>query len=168
MQRILNYGGLYTCEERIDTVVLYNRGCAPLTLVGDSNDNDMLSVTATYPIIIPPGDSTTAEILVDPHGPPSFGRVIFISDSGGMVPISIEAGSIPPAQLHLALSQPQSGENRDVVTFYLTLTGTGNDSAVNAITFDLMHNNDLLSFLSASGVTITGTGGRRRYKCSIY
>ena len=160
-----NFGALYACESRDITITLYNPGCDTLVVDSASVTNGSFATDAIFPVIILPGDSVTVPVHLTSTGTTLStitSAVTFFSNANqgsSTATVPMQASIIQPAQLHLALSQPQSGENRDMVTFYLTLTGTGNDSAVNAITFNLMHNNDLLSFLSASGVTVTGTGG---------
>jgi photosystem II stability/assembly factor-like uncharacterized protein len=157
-----NFGALYACETRDTTITLYNKGCDTLFVDSGFASNGSYATNAMYPIILPPDSSATVRVLLTGDSAGMNGSLEFFSNANvgsKTAAIPLSASIIQPTQLHLSLSAPQSGENQAMVTFYLVLSGTGNVSAVDTIRFDLTHNDDLLSYVGASGAGLSVTGG---------
>ncbi len=154
----IDFGSLYECESRDTTLVLRDSGCSPLTI-----DSAILSGTAytspqSYPLVVRPGDSASLGIHLT-AGSDMAGNITFYSNatSGSKTKaVTLHASSIPPTHLGLTLSPTQSATSGQNVTFDLILTGdTGLVlSKIQSVTFDLTHDDDILSFLSSRGVQI--------------
>ncbi|HEX5317137.1 MAG TPA: choice-of-anchor D domain-containing protein, partial [Candidatus Kapabacteria bacterium] len=162
-----NFGSLYECEARDTTIWLYNPGCDTLRIVSATVSNSDFVIDTSFPQIIPKGDSVSVRVTLIPQNPNNpihpgsdNGAVTFYSDANtgpGTETVPLRAALIPPAQLTLSLSPAQSAKSGQAVTFYVILAGDsgrdGRSTPLTGIQFDLTHNDDLLSFQSASGVT---------------
>jgi hypothetical protein len=170
-----NLGVVYVCQQRDTIITLYNTGCDTLRITGGSfsGTNGTYASNATYPIIIPPGDSAKEEILFTPdttgHPLSISGNFIITSDANSGQPtqtIPLTTSIIYPVHLTLSLLKSDSATDGSIVTFYLLLGG-GQDvrsTSLRALHFDLTHNDDLLSLVSATGAGLNhfrlpGTAG---------
>ena len=155
-----NFGALYACETRDTTITLYNTGCDTLYVDSSYLSNGTYAAVGTYPLRILPKDSTTVHVLLTGDTSGMNGSLEFFSDANvgsktARIPLS--ASIIQPASLHLSLVQGRdvlrTSSSGDVDTFYLVLTGQDvRSTSLQNITFDLTHNDDLLTFVHASGV----------------
>ena len=158
-----NFGALFECEERDTTIWLKNPGCDTLRVDSAVFSNASYSPDTAFPIFIAGNDSVAVRIHLASAASPMNGAVTFYSNANtgpGTGTVPLRATAIPPAQLRLSLSPADSGKDGQAVTFYVILTGDTGAAAreLMGITFDLTHNDDLLSFLKATGVTVSGTG----------
>jgi hypothetical protein len=157
-----NLGVVYVCQQRDTIITLYNTGCDTLRITGGSfsGTNGTYASDATYPIIIPPGDSAKEEILFNPdttgHPLSISGNFTVTSDANSgpkTVIIPLTTNIIYPVHFTLSLLKTDSATDGSIVTFYLLLGG-GQDvrsTSLRALHFDLTHNDDLLSLVSATG-----------------
>jgi hypothetical protein len=171
-------GVVYICQSRDTVITLYNTGCDTLHIISGSfnGTNGTYASDATYPIIIPPGDSAKEEILFNPdttgHPLSISGNFTVTSDANSgpkTVIIPLTTSIIYPVHLTLSLLKTDSATDGSIVTFYLLLGG-GEDvrsTSLRALHFDLTHNDDLLSLVSATGAGLNhfrlpGTAGSTR------
>ena len=157
-----NFGNLFECEERDTTIWLYNPGCDTLRVDSAAFPNAAYASDTSFPLLIPAGDSVPVRISlisnISPNPGSDNGAVTFYSNANTgsqSGTVQLLAKPIPPAQLHLTLSPAQSAHAGQLVNFYVILTGDTGPAAreLTGISFDLTHNDDLLSFVSASGMT---------------
>ncbi|HWF43966.1 MAG TPA: T9SS type A sorting domain-containing protein [Candidatus Kapabacteria bacterium] len=176
-QNSLDFGAIYSCQSRDTTIWLKNTGCDTLTITSTSFDNKSYGSYTSYPITIPPGDSAKEEILFTPdttgHPLSIAGNFTITSDANSGPPtvtIPITTSIIYPVQLRLALAtNDDSAKDGDTVTFYLLLGGGENvrSTSLRALQFDLTHDDDMLSLVSATGAGLShfrlpGTAGSTR------
>jgi len=159
-----DFGALFECEERDTTIWLSNPGCDTLRVdsaLFSTGTYGIYRMDTTFPIFIAGNDSVAVRVHLTSTASTMNGAVTFYSNANtglGTGTVPLRAAAIPPAQLKLTLSPAQSGKDGQVVTFYLILSGDTGAAAkeLQSITFDLTHNDDLLSYLNASGLTETG------------
>ncbi len=149
-----DFGALYMCQSRDTTIVLRNTGCDTLTVDSGAVTNGAYATDAVFPIIIPPDSSATVQVSLAADSAGMTGTLEFFSNANqgdSTVTIPLAASIIAPAQLRLTLSPAQSAKDGAMVTFYVILSGTGAGvGAIQAINFDLTHNDNLLTLTSNS------------------
>jgi len=161
-----DFGTLFECEERDTTIFLANPGCDTLRVDSAVFSNASYSCDTAFPIVIPANDSVAIRISFVPNISPNpgsdNGAVTFWSDAntGSQTEtVPLRAIGIPPAKLTLSLvgleAPTYAATAGQVVTFYVVLTGDTGAAAkeLQSITFDLTHNDDLLTLLQASGLS---------------
>ncbi|HET6400753.1 MAG TPA: hypothetical protein VFH95_05065, partial [Candidatus Kapabacteria bacterium] len=158
-----DFGALYHCESRDTTIWLYDTGCFALTIDSAVFSNANYSPDTSFPILIAGNDSVPVRIHLTSAASTMNGAVTFYSNANSgseTKEVPLQATAIPPAKFQLSLSPAQSAHAGQEVTFYVILSGDTGAAAreLTGITFDLTHNDDLLSFLKATGVTVSGTG----------
>ena len=159
-----NFGSLFECQQRDTTIFLTNPGCDTLRVDSAVFSNPAFSSVAAWPALVAPGDSIPVLVQFAGSSASTSGAVIFYSnanDGPKAQRVPLEATILPPAQLQVGLEAPTYAAHAgDLVTFYVVLTGDTGAAAreLTGIQFDLTHNDDLLSYVGASGVVVTGTG----------
>jgi Secretion system C-terminal sorting domain len=156
------FGALYACQSKDTTITLHNSGCEMLTIKSASLANASFTTDTTFPLTIPPSDSVSIRISLLPNTANTIDTIQFFTDASAgdsTVTIPLSASIIPPAHLVLALSPSDTATDGALVTCYVLLEGQVPSGTISGLTFDITHNDDLLSFESASGVTMTGTSG---------
>jgi len=158
-----NFGSLYICEDRDTTIVLSNLGCDTLALKGDSIFNSSYSTDTTYPIIIPPGATARVRLHLMADSLGMSGSITFFSDANNgdsNVTVQLQASLLRPASLKIVLDPSDSAFSGASVTGYIVLQGAVPSSEITSLSFDITHNDDLLTFVNAVGVglTVSGTG----------
>ncbi len=158
-----NLGSLYSCQQRDTTITLYNTGCDTLTVTADSLDNSAYSSSASFPIFIPPGDSSKVEITLNPIDSALSGNLTFTSNtdtgvgSTALSPIPLTANLLYPVTLSLVLSPSDSATAGQTVKCYVLLEGHIPSGIISALHFDITHNDDLLGFQNAIGTGLSLT-----------
>jgi hypothetical protein len=155
-------GGLYACQSRDSTIVLSNPGCDTLRIDSARLTNGAYRTGGTYPVTIPPDSSIIIPLHLSADSAGMNGTLTFFSDANvgdSAVTIPLTANIIPPAHLLLALSPSDTATDGTLATCYVLLEGQVPSGAISGMQFDITHNDDLLSFVNASGVTMTGTAG---------
>ena len=150
-------GQLYACQSRDTTIKLYNTGCNVLTVIHDSLVNGAFVSDTTFPLTIQPNDSASVRITLLANQVTTYDTLRFFSDANvgdSIITVPLQASILAPEQLHLSLSAPDSGKDGAMVTFYLILASAGSIGAVDSLQFQLAHNDDLLSFVNKSGISI--------------
>jgi hypothetical protein len=157
-----NFGALYECETRDTTITLSNTGCDTLVVDHDSLSNGTFVTDTTFPLTILQNDSVSIRIsLVANPADTTDTRYIFSNANTGdsIITIPLTLRLIPPAQLVLDLSPSDTATDGDTVTCYVLLEGQVPAGVISGLHFDITHNDDLLTYESANGITETGTGG---------
>jgi hypothetical protein len=152
----IDFGQIYACESGDTTIVLTNTGCDTLHVTGGSFSNPSLTSSSLYPDTVPPGGSLTINIHVDTShsnaAPTISGSYSPQSDAQNSIPaIPIELQVIPAVHLVLEIEPSQSGSNGGTVTYLVRVVGPHPPKLFSTFYFDLIHNDDLLSFDTAIG-----------------
>ncbi len=157
----INFGTTTICEERDSSVTIANAGCDTIHIFSSSFSSFQFAFDTTYqfPIILPPDSSITFPIFthLDTAGHPATinGTLQFTLDSGVSVPnvLLTRAVAYPPA-FSLSLTAQASAAIQATLPVYVLRIGTIPAKA-DEVDFDLIYNNDLLSFNNALQPDIT-------------
>jgi hypothetical protein len=165
-----DFGAVYACQQRDTVLWLRNTGCDTLTVSSGLFSNPSYWSDRTYPLILPPDSSAPVHLFLSPdttgHPLTISGSYSYFSnaDSGKSGSVPFQVSVIYPVRLHLALLKSDSGAAGKIVTFAVVLSGEGAAGgalhAVTGVTFDLSHNDNLLSYLGGSaGLSHTRIAG---------
>ncbi len=153
-----DFGALYPCESRDTTIWLYNPGCDTLTIDTAFFANAAYSADTEFPLMILPDSSTSVRIHLAASSSSMVGKVSFLSNATAgpdTLAVPLTASLLHPATLRLVLSPSDSAAAGQTVTCYILLEGQIRRSLVSALDFDITHDDDLLSFLKASGMGLS-------------
>ena len=156
-------GSVYACQLRDTMLTLTNPGCDTLRVISGSLDNTAYHSDQTYPIVIPPDSSVPVRVFLSPdttgHPTTISSTFTFLSDAdtGSTISIPLTVSMIYPQHLLLSLSPQDSAGAGKAVMFKLILSG--NAPGVSALHFDLTNDDNLLAFVSATGIGLTWTAG---------
>jgi hypothetical protein len=153
----VDFGWIYQCQSRDTIITLYNRGCDTLHVTDGSFSNPSYTSAMVYPKEIAPGDSLVVDVHVDTSLSNGSSTIAgeFIAHSSdadnSLAPIPLRVLVVPPVHLALQILKPDSAYAGDKVTYVIRLIGPHSPSLFSAFHFDLVHNDDLLSFVSLTG-----------------
>jgi hypothetical protein len=167
-----DFGSVYACQLRDTVLWLKNTGCDTLTVDSGAFSDRSYRSDRTYPLILPPDSSAPVHVFVSPdttgHPLTISGSYSYFSnaDSGKSGSVPFQVTMIYPVKLRLALLKSDSAGAGKIVTFAVVLQGAAGGAlhAVTGVSFELTHNDDLLSYLGASTIFIHSrvTGGDAR------
>ncbi len=146
----INFGTTSTCEERDSSVTITNTGCEPVTITGSEFSSLQFADTNSFPIVLQPDSSATFPIFthLDTAGHPDTigGTLNFTMDSGVTVPsVTLTRSVTYPVAFSLSLASENSATIQAMVPVYVLLHGTIPSQATE-VDFDLLYNDDLLSY----------------------
>jgi hypothetical protein len=153
----VDFGWIYQCQSRDTIITLYNHGCDTLHVTDGSFSNPSFTSAMVYPKEIAPGDSLVVDVHVDTSLSNGTSTIAgeFIAHSSdadnSLAPIPLRVLVVPPVHLALQILKPDSAYAGDKVTYVIRLVGPHSPSLFSAFHFDLVHNDDLLSFVSLTG-----------------
>ncbi|HET6399942.1 MAG TPA: T9SS type A sorting domain-containing protein [Candidatus Kapabacteria bacterium] len=153
-----DFGALFECEERDTTIWLYNPGCDTLRVDSAVFSNASYSPDTAFPIFIAGNDSVAVRVHYTSTPSTTNGTVTFYSNANtppDSETVPLLATAIPPATLRLVVAPSDSTTGGQIVTCYAILDGPIPAGMISALHFDITHNDDLLSFLNASGAGLT-------------
>src|SRR5665213_824385 len=156
-----DFGALFECESRDTIIWLRNPGCDTLRV--DSAEfsafsNGSYQSDLTHASYIAPDSSLPITIHLTGSSGSMDDSVTFYSDANSgsqSKTVPLLATSIPPARLRLVVSPSDSTSGGLKITCYVMLEGQIPAGLISALHFDITHNDDLLSFLKASGAGLT-------------
>jgi hypothetical protein len=161
----VNFGETNICEERDSVVRFTNQGCETIEITSADIDRNFDVTGIQLPIVLLPGESIDLPIVtrVDTTGKPAIlsGTLTISSNADNAIqPIVLTRQLIYPTRLRIEAVNDATGTAGQEMKFQLVLEGDV-PSAMSALHFDLLHDNDLLSFvdLTGDGLAITGTIG---------
>jgi hypothetical protein len=177
----MELGELYMCQARDTVVWLHNTGCDTLQLDSAIIEGSGGRDAALHAISLPPDSVVPVRLKYRPdtagHPTTANGVMTFYSnsDSVKIIRVPFTASIIYPGALFVKLSEPQSAKFGKSVTYAVILKDeggavAGGRHAVTSLSFDLTHNEDLLSYVSASGLTVgagAGTAPLQVQHCTI-
>ncbi len=160
---------MYVCESSDTTFEIVNNGCDTLVVDSIAFDNKSFTSQAKFPIIISPKDSVplTFHIAPDTVGAPAeiLGKLFIYSKAVispiDTIPLNILT-IIYPEHVSLAILQNDSATAGTKVTYTLVLTGGSalRRALLDSVTFDLTHDDDLLSYVDTTiGAGLTVVSG---------
>jgi hypothetical protein len=155
---VADLGRMHPCDSKDTIFWLKNTGCDTLTITDGSFSNGSFVGSATYPIAIPPHDSTMIIVHVDTagsNGASTISGVYSAHSDGGAVSVPLTVSIIPPVHILLELLKPDSTKAGGKVTYILRVVGAHPTNLFSAFHFDLTHDDDLLSFESMSGAGLS-------------
>ena len=159
----VDMGAIYSCQLRDTTLWLRNSGCDTLTVMSGALSDPSYQSDQIFPLKIAPSDSAEVHISYTPdttgHPTTINSTFTFISnaDTGSTVSIPLQIAIRYPQHLSLSLSPKDSAKAGQAVTFKLILNASA--PGVSALHFDLTNDDNLLSFVSASGNGLTWAPG---------
>jgi len=166
----INFGTTTLCNNPPDSsVIFYNKGCDTLEITAAQMSGSGFQVSGvTFPIFIAPGSS--ASITIHPYLDTTAGKTVMtgsltVSSNATntvITPITFTRSVTPHREVGLYLdASAKRGTDQNVVTFEIKETPgkTFTGAAIKQITFDIIHNSDLLEFIpgQSSGNGISGT-----------
>ncbi|HWF44445.1 MAG TPA: T9SS type A sorting domain-containing protein [Candidatus Kapabacteria bacterium] len=163
-----NLGAVYVCQQRDTVIWLKNTGCDTLHIISGQFDsshgiNTSYGTDANYPITIPPGDSVQEKIFFTPdtsgHPLSISGNFTITSDANSGQPtqtIPLTTSIVYPVHLTLSLLKTDSAADGSIIKFYLVANWDSppTPGMISALHFDLMHDDDILSYLSENGLAL--------------
>ena len=158
----INFGTTSLCEERDSSVTITNKGCEPLTIAGNTFSSTQFGDTNSFPIVLLPDSSVTfflfTQLDTTRHPDTINATLNFTLDSGASVPsVALTRSVIYPVQFSLSLAAQTSAAINATVPVYVLLHGTI-PSQVDEVDFDLVYNDDLLSYNNAIQPDIVQNG----------
>lgn len=159
---VRDFGALYACQSRDTIVMLRNMGCDTLRIDSSQLSNGTYRTDGTYPLRIPPDSSAAVQVFLTADSLGMNGTLTFFADSGTVgtpVTIPLTASIIPPARLVLDLTPSDTAADGATVTCYVLLVGSVPSGAISSMNFSITHNDDVLEYENASGVTLSKTAG---------
>jgi hypothetical protein len=146
----IDFGTTSICEERDSSVTITNTGCEPIAIAGNTFSSPQFADTNSFPIILLPDSSATFPIFthLDTTGHPDTinGTLNFTLDSGATVPsVTLTRAVTYPVEFSLSLAAQASAPINATVPVYVLLHGTI-PSQADEVDFDLVYNDDLLSY----------------------
>jgi WD40 repeat protein len=169
----LDFGALNVCEEPDSTIILTNTGDAPLRIESASIDQNFEILNTDLPVTIMPGSSYTLRIIsvANTNGTATVltGTLTVVSNADApLTPITISRGVIYPKKLRVEVVGPEQAAAGDTIEYTVRLVGQV-PALTTALHFDLLHDNDLLSFIDVTGnnITINSTVGEAEQRQTI-
>ncbi|GEM_PF-5592035 len=156
----IDLGSMHACEERDTTIILSNPGCDSLWVTSGTFDNPCFSSSTAYPLLILPHDSARVTVRLDTlhsNGSLNIAGLYTATSDSGTISIPLHISVIPTTQLALSLAHSESATSGKLVTFLLLLKGR--DKSMTDLSFDVTHNDDLLSLINSSGPSLLESSG---------
>jgi hypothetical protein len=160
----IDFGTTSICEERDSSVTITNKGCEPVTIESSSFSSPQFAFDSLFqfPVTLLPDSSVTFPVATDldtaGHPATISGTLNFTLDSGVTIPaVTLTRSVIYPVAFSLSLAAQASAAINTMVPVYVLLHGTI-PSQANEVDFDLLYNDDLLSYSSAVQPDISMTG----------
>ncbi len=160
----IDFGTTTICEERNSSVTISNKGCEADTILSGSFSSLQFGFDSSYsfPILLLPGSSITFPIFthLDTTGHPLAisGALSFTLDSGVSIPaVTLTRAVTYPGAFALSLASETSAPIKAIVPVYVLRSGTV-PSQASEVDFDLVYNDDLLSYNAPLQPDITFIG----------